>query len=288
MNNKHLLPLFTAFLCWGSTYIVFKIALETVPPVTLLLCRYLVAVPTLLIVLKLRGALKPMKRESVGVILTIGFVGYFASFCIQMLGINRLSSSVSSLLGAMHPIFIPLLATVFLKEKLSMGRILSIAVSMAGVAVIVGVSGTADLLGVLMMLLSVFLWSGASIIIRRISGQYDPMQIAMMAIFCAIPFVGAWSVLELQTNTVSFPMASVLSILYMGTIGMAVPHSLWNYCLSKMDASICSMFYPMQPLVSATLGVLILGESITVNYVAGSVIICCGIVGAVYTGMRKK
>jgi len=288
MNKKYMLPLFAAFLCWGSTYIVFKIALETVPPVTLLLCRYLVAVPTLLVVLKFRGALSAVKRESAGIVLTIGFVGYFASFCIQMLGINRLSSSVSSLLGAMHPVFIPVLATIFLKERLSLGRIVSIAVSMTGVAVIVGVSGSADLLGVLMMLFSVFLWSGASIIIRRISGQYDPMQIAMMAISCAIPFVGVWSVLELKTNAVSFPLASVLSILYMGTIGMAVPHSLWNYCLSKMDASICSMFYPMQPLVSATLGVLLLGERITVNYVAGGLIICCGIVGAVYTGMQKK
>jgi len=73
----------------------------------------------------------------------------------------------------------------------------------------------------------------------------------------------------------------------MGTIGTAAPHSLWNYCLSKMDASFCSMFYPLQPLVSATLGVIFLGEEITSNYLIGAAIICAGIIAAVTSGNSK-
>ena len=286
-KQKYLAPLFLAFLCWGSVYAVSKVALRTVPPVTLLELRYLIAVPTLFLLLKLRGALRPLKREHMGTVFAIGFTGYFFSFCLQMLGIDRLSGSVSSLMGAMNPIFIPILASIFLKEKLTAGKILCVAVSMTGVAIIVGVGGTADPLGVILMLLSVFLWSSTSIIIRRLGGKYDPMQIAMIAILCAIPLTGAWSLMELRTAPISFPPAAVLAVLYMGTIGTAAPHSLWNYCLSKMDASFCSMFYPLQPLVASTLGVLFLGESITANYLIGAVIICCGIVAAVVTGKKK-
>ena len=47
------------------------------------------------------------------------------------------------------------------------------------------------------------------------------------------------------------------------------------------------MFYPMQPLVSSVLGVLILGERITVNFLVGGLIVCCGIVAAVLTGKKK-
>ena len=46
----------------------------------------------------------------------------------------------------------------------------------------------------------------------------------------------------------------MLAVLYMGVLGTAVTHSLWNYSLRVMDASFCSMFYPMQPLVSSIFG----------------------------------
>ena len=272
MNKRRLIPLFTAFVLWGSQYVVSKVALRTIPPVTLLALRYLVSIPALLLVLRLRRALKPVDRRDWPILFAIGFTGYFASFCLQMLGIDRLTGSLSSLLGAMNPIFIPILAALFLHERITLSKIACVALSMLGVVIIVGV---------LMMLVSVFLWSTASIIIRRISGRYDPMQIALIAICCALPLTGAWSLIELQSAACSFSVQSVLAVLYMGIFGTAVTHSLWNYSLRMMDASFCSMFYPMQPLVSAILGVLFLHETVTPSFILGALMICGGIVAAV-------
>ena len=288
MNKRRLIPLFAAFVLWGSQYVISKIALRTVPPVTLLALRYLVSVPALFIVLRLRHALTPIKKGDWPILFAIGFTGYFASFCLQMLGINRLTGSVSSLLGAMNPIFIPILAAFFLHERITPAKIACVALSMAGVVVIVGVDGTVDASGALLMLASVFLWSTASIIIRRVSGRYDPMQIALIAILCALPLTGGWSLIELQSAPCSFTLESVLAVLYMGVLGTAVTHSLWNYSLRVMDASFCSMFYPMQPLVSSILGVLFLHESVTPGFVIGALMICCGIVAAVISAKPRK
>ncbi len=288
MNKRRLIPLSAAFVLWGSQYVISKIALRTVPPVTLLALRYLVSVPALFIVLRLRHALTPIKKGDWPILFAIGFTGYFASFCLQMLGINRLTGSVSSLLGAMNPIFIPILAAFFLHERITPAKIACVALSMAGVVVIVGVDGTVDASGALLMLASVFLWSTASIIIRRVSGRYDPMQIALIAILCALPFTGGWSLIELQSAPCSFTLESVLAVLYMGVLGTAVTHSLWNYSLRVMDASFCSMFYPMQPLVSSILGVLFLHEAVTPGFVIGALMICCGIVAAVISAKPRK
>lgn len=288
MNKRRLIPLFAAFVLWGSQYVISKIALRTVPPVTLLALRYLVSVPALFIVLRLRHALTPIKKGDWPILFAIGFTGYFASFCLQMLGINRLTGSVSSLLGAMNPIFIPILAALFLHERITPAKIACVALSMAGVVVIVGVDGTVDASGALLMLASVFLWSTASIIIRRVSGRYDPMQIALIAILCALPFTGGWSLIELQSAPCSFTLESVLAVLYMGVLGTAVTHSLWNYSLRVMDASFCSMFYPMQPLVSSILDVLFLHEAVTPGFVIGALMICCGIVAAVISAKPRK
>lgn len=288
MNKRRLISLFAAFVLWGSQYVISKIALRTVPPVTLLALRYLVSVPALFIVLRLRHALTPVKKGDWPILFAIGFTGYFASFCLQMLGINRLTGSVSSLLGAMNPIFIPILAAFFLHERITPAKIACVALSMAGVVVIVGVDGTVDASGALLMLASVFLWSTASIIIRRVSGRYDPIQIALIAILCALPFTGGWSLIELQSAPCSFTLESVLAVLYMGVLGTAVTHSLWNYSLRVMDASFCSMFYPMQPLVSSILGVLFLHEAVTPGFVIGALMICCGIVAAVISAKPRK
>ena len=72
-NKKYLAPLFLAFLCWGSVYVVSKVALLTIPPVTLLALRYTIAVPTLFLLLKLRGVIKPLKKEHMGTVFAIGF-----------------------------------------------------------------------------------------------------------------------------------------------------------------------------------------------------------------------
>lgn len=288
MNKRRLIPLFAAFVLWGSQYVISKIALRTVPPVTLLALRYLVSVPALFIVLRLRHALTPIKKGDWPILFAIGFTGYFASFCLQMLGINRLTGSVSSLLGAMNPIFIPILAAFFLHERITPAKIACVALSMAGVVVIVGVDGTVDASGALLMLASVFLWSTASIIIRRVSERYDPMQIALIAILCVLPLTGGWSLIELQSAPCSFTLESVLAVLYMGVLGTAVTHSLWNYSLRVMDASFCSMFYPMQPLVSSILGVLFLHEAVTPGFVIGALMICCGIVAAVISAKPRK
>lgn len=288
MNKRRLIPLFAAFVLWGSQYVISKIALRTVPPVTLLALRYLVSVPALFIVLRLRHALTPIKKGDWPILFAIGFTGYFASFCLQMLGLSRLTGSVSSLLGAMNPIFIPILAALFLHERITPAKIACVALSMAGVVVIVGVDGTVDASGALLMLASVFLWSTASIIIQRVSGRYDPMQIALIAILCALPFTGGWSLIELQSAPCSFTLESVLAVLYMGVLGTAVTHSLWNYSLRVMDASFCSMFYPMQPLVSSILGVLFLHEAVTPGFVIGALMICCGIVAAVISAKPRK
>ena len=284
MSKKNFGLLLATFILWGSMYPVSKIALRTVPPVTLLALRYLVSVPSLFLLLKLRGAMKPIRKGDHKLLFAIGFMGYFFSFCLQMLGIARLSGSVSSLLGAMNPIFIPILAAIFLGEKITPAKVTCVIVSMIGVVTIVGTGGTVSVSGALFMLASVFLWSSTSILIRRVSSHYDPMQVAMTATAFALPFTGLWALTELRTASFSLPLPSLLAVLYMGFIGTAIAHSLWNTCLKRMDASFCSMFYPLQPLVSSILGVLFLGEQITPRFIIGSLIVCCGIVAAVISG----
>jgi drug/metabolite transporter (DMT)-like permease len=94
----------------------------------------------------------------------------------------------------------------------------------------------------------------------------------------AIVFTLPASIIELQYKPCTFTLPAVLSILYLAVVCTALAHNLWNKSLSMIDASTCYMLYPLQPLTSAVMGVLLLHEKLTLNYIIGAILISVGIV----------
>ncbi len=278
--NVGYLYLLVTFFCWGSIYIVSKYALAVMGPITVCFCRYAISIVCLYGLLKLKGGAKKVEKDHWPYFLLLGGLGYFVSIVLQLAGTSLLSASLSSLMNALNPVSISLLAAIFLKEKLSWKNGLSILISLAGVYIILG-SGGAEInpLGILCAAGSVLLWSTASVAIRKISGFYDPVQTALYGMMIAIVLNLPAAIFENVFMVQSHPtMIALLACLFLGVFGTAVAHTCWNKGLSCLNASTCSMFYPLQPLVSAVLGVLLLHEHITWQFVVGAILICCGIV----------
>ena len=279
-RNAGYLYLLITFFCWGSIYVVSKYALAVMGPVTVSFCRYLVSVVCLYGILKWKGGHKKIAKEHWPYLLILGGLGYFAAIILQLGGTALLSGSLASLINSLNPVMISILAAVFLKEKSTWKNVLSIVVSLIGVYIILG-NGRMQInpLGILLSAGSVVLWSAASVSIRKISGYYDPVQIALYGMCIALLFNIPAAVLENVFLTQSYPTAvALLSCLFVAVFGTAVAHTCWNKSLQLLSASTCSMFYPLQPLVSAVLGVLLLHEVITWQFVVGAVLICSGIV----------
>ena len=134
MNQKRLgyLYLVITSIIWGSIYVVAKYALAVIPPLTVLLGRYALSVLILYVILKKKG-MKKIERADRKYFVIIGGVGYFVSIGFQLIGTNLLDASLASLINALNPVFIPLIAALVLKERVSLRRIAGIAVSVAGV-----------------------------------------------------------------------------------------------------------------------------------------------------------
>lgn len=266
------------FLIWGSLYVISKFALATIPPITLLLLRYLISVAFLYVFVKKVG-FKKIKKKHIKYFIAIGLLGYSVSITFLLIGTSLMDASLSSVLNALNPISISILAAIFLREKLTANKIMSIGISILGVYIILGQSsGDINILGIFATIGSVLFWSTATIVIRKISGEYDPILIAFYSMLVAIAFTLPASIIELQYKPCTFTLTSVLATIYLAVICTAVAHTLWNKSLSMIDASTCSMLYPLQPLTSAVLGVLLLHEKLTLNYIIGAILISLGIV----------
>lgn len=279
MKRGYFLLVLTFFL-WGSLYVVSKYAFAAIPPLTVLLLRYVIAMP-LLGVLAWRKGLKKIEKTHLPYFLCCGSLGYFLAVGLQLIATNWLDASLASLLNATNPVFISLLAVLLLKERMNRNKIIGIICSLLGVAAVLGVnSNRPSVQGVLFCAGAVMCWSLHSVVMRKISAHYPTEQITFYCVVLAIPFCLAASLIELNGQPVAFTPSSVGAVVYIAVLCTAAANLFWNRSLALLDASICSLFYPLQPLFSAILGVILLGEPITINFILGGLLISvCVIVG---------
>jgi len=281
MTNKRMAYLYLTitFCAWGSLYVVSKSVLGKIPVFTTSLMRYIIAAIALFIILKTRNTAKIERRDYKYVFL-IGFIGYFLSTVAQLWGTKLSNASIASLINSMNPVTIMLFAIVILKEKITTRKVVCIILAIIGVYTIIGdVNGSGQVLGGLISILSVFLWSFVSVIVRQITQKYDPLQITtygiIIALICTLPF----SIYELIiTPNIQYDWTIMPSFLYMGLICTALAYVCWNKSLSMIEAGTCSLFYPVQPMIAVLLGWLFLGESINTSFVFGTLLIIGGII----------
>lgn len=271
--------LILTFTLWGSLYVVSKYTLGSIPTFTISFVRFGLAFLSLSFITGKKSV--KIQKEDYKYFLLVGVAGYFVAVGSQLLGIKYAGASLASLLNAMNPITTIVFAAMFLKEKLTLQKIMGILLSVAGVVIILG-GGVGNqegmLSGICYSLVSVLLWSGVSVAMRRLTQKYEPIFVtktgAGIASLCYLPIciIEVISGEELSPN-----ISSVAALLYIGIICTGVAYFLWNKCLSMAEAGTCSSFYPIQPMVSALFGFFFLGEVISTSFVAGAICIICGV-----------
>lgn len=280
--QKHLgyFYLLITFFCWGSIYVVSKYALAVMAPVMVSFFRYFISVVCLAGLVKFKQTeLKPVARGDWKYLFILGGVGYFVSVVFMLLGTALLPASLSALINALNPVAITLLAAVFLGEVITRKIVLSITVSLIGVYIIIGVNGASfSFFGLVSAVLSMLFWSMASVASRKLSYSYNTLQISLYGMVIALALNFPAALLEhFFFRPSQFTPVALSACLYLAVAGTAIAHSFWNKSLQLLPASTCSMFYPLQPLVATLLGVLVLGEALTWNFILGGMLICLGI-----------
>lgn len=287
MNKKMgYIYLVLTFVIWGSLYVCAKSAMAEIPALAVLASRYAIAVIILYFVMRKRG-FKKVRPEHRKVFFAVGFVGYFCGIAFQLIGNNLVDASLSSLINSLNPVVIPIIAAIFLNEKITVKTCISIALSIVGIYIILGVGGNASVIGIIINILSLVFWSASCCMVRKISSDYDPIQITLYAMAIAVCFAIPAAGYSLIKEPCTLSVNGVLSLLYIAFVCTALSHVFWNRALKILPATTCSLFYPLQPLTSAVLAIFVLGEKLTVSFIVGAIIICLGMIVAVTESNKK-
>lgn len=290
LSIRGLLAGLTAASIWGGMYVVSKVVLQVIPPFALLTTRLALGFLALWLVIAWRGWFSSLPRH--GFSLTkrqwlecfgVGLVGYGISLGFQFVGTKLSTAANGALVTSATPALVLPFAFLFLKEKITLRRLLAILVASLGVLAVIDPRTTdfsSDLfLGNLSLLGAAVTWALYSVLVRKVtSAGTNLLQATAIFLLGGLPVsipLGLW---EISTQGIGIITSGVIGgILFLGIISTAIAMFLWNYAFAALPAGVASLTFFAQPLVGALLGWFFLGEQITPLFVLGGVLIGLGI-----------
>lgn len=281
------LYLSTAAAIWGGMYVASKYTLAVVPPFTLLLIRYAVGAAILVALCRLRG-IAVLASKSRSLLFQIGFIGYFVSIAAQFIGTKLSSAHMGAVITSLSPLFQSAFAVILLRAGMSVRQLTAAIFSFAGVMIITGTSDNQNegiwSAGNLFLLAAAAAWGYYSILVKRISASEPALQTTAGGILISTLFCLPFALFELpdwQLAVLSNPCI-LASILYLSVLSTVVAYFCWNKGLAMTDPHQAGIFFFLQPIVGSLLGWLLLDETLSMAFIAGSLMI----LASVYFVMR--
>lgn len=270
--------LFLTFFLWGSVYVGGKLLTQELSPALVACLRCSAAMVPLLLMARPHLRTK-IQREDWKYFILVGVLGYFLTIFLIQIGIALTGSAMASLINALTPVSVTILAALLLKETITPVKLLCLALALAGTAVITqGAGSQSELLGIAAVLISVVFWGFASVFMRRLTAKYPAVLVTTYGMAISLIFHIPAGILAYASQPVAFTPKIVLVVLYLGFFGSGVAQYTWTRCLSILPASTCSLFYPLQPVFAALLGAVILKETFTSTFAIGLALISLDVV----------
>jgi len=196
-------------------------------------------------------------------------------------GLSISALSLATVLNFTAPIFTVIFAVIFLKEKLTTHRLISLLLGFIGVMCVLRPDLSLNL-GGLLVLLSSLVWASSLIFIKKLTKTDSAVTISLYAGVGMMPatFAAAYPYLE-EINFVQF-----LFILFIAVSGTTA-QTLLNSALKRGDLSFLLPLDFLRLIWSVLLGIALFGESTSVFLWLGGLFIL-GATTLIVTSERKN
>lgn len=272
-------------LFWGGTFIAGRVLAEDVAPANSAFIRFAIATIALFFLALLADGKIPLPpRKKWLPLLFLGLTGVFSYNVLFFSGLQHISAGRASLIIALNPLVISVLAFFFLKESLNFKQFGGIVLSLCGAVIVISNGHPEDLLsssfgpGEMALLGCVLSWSAYSLIGRSVLTDLSPLA----SVFYSSLIGTLLLFLPAAANNLvgvigSISFTSWMSLLYLGFFGTALGFSLYYRSIKKIGATRSGIFINLVPLFSILLSWALLGETIKPIVIVGGLILLCGV-----------
>ena len=285
MKNQKKAYLFalTAVAFWSTMGTAFKLTLNYVGYLQLLLYAALISVCLLFVILLIQHKLyilRQISRKEILLSAGMGFLNPFLYYVVLLKAYSILLAQEAVVLNYVWPIMLVLLSIPILKQKIGWQSILAIIVSFSGTVIITFHGNFSEFtlnnpLGIVLALCSTIIWALFWLLNVKdkreevsklfLNFAFGFLYILIFSAFYSDIFIKSWQ--------------GLLGACYVGFFEMGITYIIWLMALklSATTAKVTNLIY-LSPFTSLIFIHFIVGEKILVSTITGLVLIIAGIV----------
>ena len=276
-----------AAIVWGISFILTKELFVTEAHITVLIIltfRLLLAtaitIPTLLLLKKL----EPIQKGDLKWFLILAFLEPFIYSICETNGVKLVSGSMSSIIVATIPLFVPFGMAAAYREKIRSVTLIGILMSLIGLALMLFLGGENNLdmnpRGIAWLFGAVLTAVVFTIVLVKLVGRYKPFTItAYQNLFGCLYFIPLMLLLDgssLPLLSYSPKMIGLLVIL--GVFCSTLAYIFYNLGVEQLGATSACIFTNAIPVFSLIAAILIGQETLTWSKPLGIIIVIAGVV----------
>jgi drug/metabolite transporter (DMT)-like permease len=286
MNNsgstKTYISISLAMIFWSLTFIWFKIANVVFPPFSIVFFRLIISSVILLSGALFIKHLQRIDRKDIKWIILLTLFEPCLYFIGESQGLTMISSTLAAVIIGTIPLFVPVWAYIFFREKLSLLNIAGILLSFTGILIVVmnrSLTFNANPVGIILLFLAVFSAVGYTLMVRKLVGKYNPYTLVtyqnLLGIIFFFPLVAIFENESLLA--VDLTGRSLIALLCLAIFGSTLAFILYNYSIKHLGASRANIFTNVIPVLTAVFSYYILNEEMTFRKVTGIAVVLAGL-----------
>ena len=268
-------------ICYGTNPLgALHLYAQGYSPETVLFYRFFTAALLLLVVILAKGSHFKISFREFGALVAFGFLfavsslTYYASF-------KFMDAGLASTLLFLYPLEVSVLMAVFFKEKIKVWTIVSIAVSMAGIALLYrgGDGAPLSTVGLVLVFISSISYAIYMVMANRIKLQMGSVKMTFYAISFCMVFLLLYSVTLGSGLPPVFMQASSWGWGFMlGAVPTVLSLIFMVKAVKIIGSTPTAILGALEPVTAVSIGVLVFGEILTVRLGIGIALILGSVV----------
>ncbi|MBG3879109.1 DMT family transporter [Desulfovibrio oxamicus] len=275
------LALLLAMLLWSSSFIAMKVALEGFHPMVVVFGRMGISSAVFLALWRNFRHVRYRKGDwkRLGAMALCEPCLYFV---FEAYALRYTSASQAGMIVSVMPLCVAVAAWIVLGERLARRVWSGFVLAIIGVVWLSLGGASSDnapnpLLGNLLELCAMVSATGYVINAKKLSATYPPLFITAVQSLAGSAFFLPLLFLPTTQLPDAFPLLPTLSVIYLGTCISLGAYGLYNFGVSRLPAGQASAFINLIPVITLLMGRVLLGDQLTPQQYAASVLVLVGV-----------
>ena len=281
-NSIIYLFVFLAMLFWGMSFVWTSILLKYYQPITIIFIRLILSSAFLFLIMIGMKRTERILRKDIPIILFSAVFNPFLYFLGENYGLKFSSPTITSVIIATIPVFTPLAAWFFMRERITWYNFAGILISFIGVLIILvnkQLEFVIDPIGLFFLAGAVISAIIFTVFLKKLSARYSPLTLITFQNFTGIfLFMPFFFIFEFYDFIKVTPTLSILSsFLFLSILASSLSYVFFAKAIKHLGMSKANVFSNLIPVFTAIFSFFILSEQFTLMKICGMVIVIAGV-----------